>query len=128
MNDIIPHRVWVGIVLMLAAVLSVSAQGDTALHDTDITRKERVAEMVPSLNLVAISTNKKSLALGGLATIVRERAYGLQIGGLYNHVGDMGRGIAIAGIILIHFLEHIQEFLLSIHIVIELMACRVWAC
>ena len=36
MNDIIPHRVWVGIVLMLAAVLSVSAQGDTALHDTDI--------------------------------------------------------------------------------------------
>ena len=97
-NDIIPHRAWVGIVLMLAAVLSVSAQGDTALRATDITRKERVAEMVPSLNLVAISTNKKSLALGGLATIVRERAYGLQIGGLYNHVGDMGRGVAIAGL------------------------------
>ena len=97
-NDIIPHRAWVGIVLMLATVLSVSAQGDTALRATDITRKERVAEMVPSLNLVTISTNKKSLALGGLATIVRERAYGLQIGGLYNHVGDMGRGIAIAGL------------------------------
>lgn len=97
-NDFILHRVWVGFVLMLVAVLSVSAQGDTALRATDITRKERVAEMVPSLNLVTISTNKKSLDLGGLATIVRERAYGLQIGGLYNHVGDMGRGIAIAGL------------------------------
>ena len=82
---------------MLIATLSLSAQGDTTLA-ADIARKERVAEMMPSINLVSISTNKKSVALGGLATIVREKAFGLQIGGLYNHVGDMGRGVAIAGL------------------------------
>ena len=96
-NNIISHRAWTSVVLMLIATLSLSAQGDTTLA-ADIARKERVAEMMPSINLVSISTNKKSVALGGLATIVREKAFGLQIGGLYNHVGDMGRGVAIAGL------------------------------
>ena len=96
-NNIISHRAWTSVVLMLIATLSLSAQGDTTLA-ADIARRERVAEMMPSINLVSISTNKKSVALGGLATIVREKAFGLQIGGLYNHVGDMGRGVAIAGL------------------------------
>ena len=96
-NNIISHRAWTSVVLMLIATLSLSAQGDTTLA-ADIARKERVAEMMPSINLVSISTNKKSVALGGLSTIVREKAFGLQIGGLYNHVGDMGRGVAIAGL------------------------------
>ena len=96
-NNIISHRAWTSVVLMLIATLSLSAQGDTTLA-ADIARKERVAEMMPSINLVSISTNKKSVALGGLATIVREKAFGLQIGGLYNLVGDMGRGVAIAGL------------------------------
>ena len=96
-NNIISHRAWTSVVLMLIATLSLSAQGDTTLA-ADIARRERVVEMMPSINLVSISTNKKSVALGGLATIVREKAFGLQIGGLYNHVGDMGRGVAIAGL------------------------------
>ena len=96
-NNIISHRAWTSVVLMLIATLSLSAQDDTTLA-ADIARRERVAEMMPSINLVSISTNKKSVALGGLSTIVREKAFGLQIGGLYNLVGDMGRGVAIAGL------------------------------
>ena len=61
-------------------------------------RRRQAAEVIPSVNIIGVSKNKKSLALGGLGNVVRERAYGLQIGGLYNHVGDMGRGIAIAGL------------------------------
>lgn len=61
-------------------------------------RRKQAAEVIPSVNIIGVSKNKKSLALGGLGNVVRERAYGLQIGGLYNHVGDMGRGVAIAGL------------------------------
>lgn len=61
-------------------------------------RRRQVAEVIPSVNIIGVSKNKKSLALGGLGNVVREKAYGLQIGGLYNHVGDIGRGVAIAGL------------------------------
>ena len=61
-------------------------------------RKGAVAEVVPSVNIVGVSRNKKSLALGALGNVVREKAYGVQIAGLSNHVGDMGGGVAIAGL------------------------------
>ena len=77
-------------------------------------RRNQVVEAIPTINIVKISTNKKSFALVGLANVVRKeayglqiggfynviqkKAYGLQIGGLYNHVGDIGRGVAIAGL------------------------------
>ena len=61
-------------------------------------RRRQAAEAIPSVNIIGVSKNKKSLALGGLGNVVREKAYGLQIGGLYNHVGDIGRGVAIAGL------------------------------
>lgn len=61
-------------------------------------RRRQAAEVIPSINIIGVSKNKKSLALGGLGNVVREKAYGLQIGGLYNHVGDIGRGVAIAGL------------------------------
>ena len=61
-------------------------------------RRRQAAEVIPSVNIIGVSKNKKSLALGGLGNVVREKAYGLQIGGLYNHVGDIGRGVAIAGL------------------------------
>ena len=77
-------------------------------------RRNQVVEAIPTINIVKISTNKKSFALVGLANVVRKEAYGLQIGGfynviqkkvyglqiggLYNHVGDIGRGVAIAGL------------------------------
>ena len=86
-NGIALNRYWACLVLMLAAVFSVAAQG-----------KGIAGELMPAINLVNISTNKKSLALGGLSNIVKEKAFGVQIGGLYNHIGDMGRGVAIAGL------------------------------
>ena len=61
-------------------------------------RKGAVAEVVPSVNIVGVSRNKKSLALGALGNVVREKAYGVQIAGLSNHVGDMGGGVTIAGL------------------------------
>lgn len=61
-------------------------------------RRRQAAEVIPSVNIIGVSKNKKSLALGGLGNVVSEKAYGLQIGGLYNHVGDIGRGVAIAGL------------------------------
>ena len=61
-------------------------------------RRRQAAEVIPSVNIIGVSKNKKSLALGALGNVVREKAYGLQIGGLYNHVGDIGRGVAIAGL------------------------------
>lgn len=72
-------------------------QADT-LRTVAVSRRKQAAEVIPSVNIVGISNNKKSLALGGLGNVVREKAYGLQIGGLYNHVGDIGRGVAIAGL------------------------------
>ncbi len=86
-NGIALNRYWACLVLMLAAVFSVAAQG-----------KDIAGELMPAINVVNISTNKKSLALGGLSNIVKEKAFGVQIGGLYNHIGDMGRGVAIAGL------------------------------
>ena len=112
-NGIALNRYWACLVLMLAAVFSVAAQGKdiagvnakrsseepgSELQSVEVTRRERVAEVMPAINLVSISTNKKSLALGGLSNIVKEKAFGLQIGGLYNHIGSMGRGVAIAGL------------------------------
>ena len=112
-NGIALNRYWACLVLMLAAVFSVAAQGKdiagvnakrsseepgSELQSVEVTRRERVAEVMPAINLVSISTNKKSLALGGLSNIVKEKALGLQIGGLYNHIGSMGRGVAIAGL------------------------------
>lgn len=94
-NDITPNRVWACMVLMIVAVFSATAQGQV---DLEPTRRERVAEVMPSINIVDISTSKKSLALSGIANIVRENAFGVQIGGLYNHVGGMGCGAAIAGL------------------------------
>ena len=61
-------------------------------------RRVVAAEVVPSVNIVGVSKNKKSLALGALGNVVRETAYGVQIAGLSNHVGDMGGGVAIAGL------------------------------
>ena len=61
-------------------------------------RRRQAAEVIPSVNIIGVSKNKKSLALGGLGNVVREKAYGLQIAGLSNHVGDMGGGVAIAGL------------------------------
>ena len=82
-NDITFKRIWTCMVLILVSVFSVAAQ---------------VAEAMPSINIVGIVRNKKSLALGGFANIVHEDAYGVQIGGLYNHIGDMGCGLAVAGL------------------------------
>ena len=72
-------------------------QADT-LFAVATNRRRQAAEVIPSVNIIGVSKNKKSLALGGLGNVVREKAYGLQIGGLYNHVGDIGRGVAIAGL------------------------------
>lgn len=82
-NDITIKRIWTCMVLMLVTVFSVAAQ---------------VAEAIPSINIVGVVRNQKSLALGGLANIVHEDAYGVQIGGLYNHIGDMGCGLTVAGL------------------------------
>ena len=68
------------------------------LRTVAVSRRKQAAEAIPSVNIIGVSKNKKSLALGGLGNVVREKAYGLQIGGLYNHVGDIGRGVAIAGL------------------------------
>lgn len=102
-NNIAPNRIWVCIVLMFVAVISVTAQGNITLpvyelHSVEVTRRERISEVMPAINVVSISTNKKSMTLGGLSNIVREKAFGVQIGGLYNHIGGMGRGVAIAGL------------------------------
>ena len=86
-NGIALNRYWACLVLMLATIFSVAAQG-----------KGIAGELMPAINLVNISTNKKSMTLGGLSNIVKEKAFGVQIGGLYNHIGDMGRGVAIAGL------------------------------
>ena len=77
--------------------LQPEEQADT-LHTVAVSRRRQAAEVIPSVNIIGVSKNKKSLALGGLGNVVREKAYGLQIGGLYNHVGDIGRGVAIAGL------------------------------
>ena len=72
-------------------------QADT-LRTVAVSRRKQAAEVIPSVNIIGVSKNKKSLALGGLGNVVREKAYGLQIAGLSNHVGDMGGGVAIAGL------------------------------
>jgi hypothetical protein len=72
-------------------------QADT-LRTVAVSRRKQAAEVIPSVNIIGVSNNRKSLALGALGNVVREKAYGLQIGGLYNHVGDIGRGVAIAGL------------------------------
>ena len=77
--------------------LQPEEQADT-LRTVAVSRRKQAAEVIPSVNIIGVSKNKKSLALGGLGNVVREKAYGLQIGGLYNHVGDIGRGVAIAGL------------------------------
>ena len=112
-NNIAPSRLGACIVLLIAAIFSVAAQGKgiTGVNtkyspeepvletlSVEVTRRERIAEAIPAINLVNISTNKKSMVLGGLSNIVKEKAFGLQIGGLYNHIGGMGRGVAIAGL------------------------------
>ena len=52
-NGITLNRFWTCIVLILTTVFSVAAQG-----------KGIAGELMPAINLVNISTNKKSLALG----------------------------------------------------------------
>ena len=95
-NGIAPNRVWICMVLMLVAVFSASAQERIAFKM--LGKADSKAEAIPSINLVVMSENKKSLALGGLANIIREKAYGMQIGGLYNHFG-MGGGLAVGGLL-----------------------------
>ena len=68
------------------------------LHTVAANRRKQAAEVIPSVNIIGVSNNRKSLALGALGNVVREKAYGLQIAGLSNHVGDMGGGVAIAGL------------------------------
>ena len=72
-------------------------QADT-LRTVAVSRRKQAAEVIPSVNIIGVSNNRKSLALGALGNVVREKAYGLQIAGLSNHVGDMGGGVAIAGL------------------------------
>lgn len=72
-------------------------QADT-LRTVAVSRRKQAAEVIPSVNVIGVSNNRKSLALGALGNVVREKAYGLQIAGLSNHVGDMGGGVAIAGL------------------------------
>ena len=72
-------------------------QADT-LRTVAVSRRKQAAEVIPSVNIIGVSNNRKSLALGALGNVVREKAYGLQIAGLCNHVGDMGGGMAIAGL------------------------------
>ena len=72
-------------------------QADT-LRTVAVSRRKQAAEAIPSVNIIGVSNNRKSLALGALGNVVREKAYGLQIAGLSNHVGDMGGGVAIAGL------------------------------
>ena len=81
----------------IIAELQPEENADT-LFAVATNRRRQAAEVIPSVNIIGVSKNKKSLALGGLGNVVREKAYGLQIGGLYNHVGDIGRGVAIAGL------------------------------
>ena len=81
----------------MRAELQPEENADT-LFAVATNRRRQAAEVIPSVNIIGVSKNKKSLALGGLGNVVREKAYGLQIGGLYNHVGDIGRGVAIAGL------------------------------
>lgn len=83
MKENVIYRVWVCTMLLFAVACNVKAQ---------------VAEAMPSINIVGVVKNNKSLALGGLANVVSEDAFGLQIGGLYNHIGDAGCGLAIAGL------------------------------
>ena len=104
-NYIIYNRVWASMVMMLAAAFTVVARGEVIItladepqHSVEAARRERVAEVMPAINLVNISTSKKSVALGGIANIVWEEAFGVQIGGLHNHVGGRGCGVAIAGL------------------------------
>lgn len=72
-------------------------QADT-LSTVAVSRRKQAAEVIPSVNIIGVSNNRKSLALGALGNVVREKAYGLQIAGLSNHVGNMGGGVAIAGL------------------------------
>ena len=95
-NYIAFNRVWTCVGLMLVTMLSVSAQERTAFKM--VGEPHPKTEWIPSINLVGLAENKKSLALGGLANIVHEKAYGLQIGGLYNHFG-MGGGLAVGGLL-----------------------------
>ena len=104
-NYITRNRVWASMVMMLAAAFTVVARGEVIItladepqHSEEAARRERVAEVMPAINLVNISTSKKSVALSGIANIVWEEAFGVQIGGLYNHVGGRGCGVAIAGL------------------------------
>ena len=81
----------------MRAELQPEEQADT-LFTVATNRRRQAAEVIPSVNIIGVSNNRKSLALGALGNVVREKAYGLQIAGLSNHVGDMGGGVAIAGL------------------------------
>ena len=97
-NRIVFNRIMTSVVLVFIATLSLSAKAREDNLDIQKQANKEVAELIPAINLVTISTNQRSLALGGLSNIVREEAFGVQIGGLYNYVGGMGRGVAIAGL------------------------------
>ena len=97
-NRIVFNRIMTSVVLVFIATLSLSAKEREDNLDIQKQENKEVAELIPAINLVTISTNQRSLALGGLSNFVREEAFGVQIGGLYNYIGDMGRGVAIAGL------------------------------
>ena len=97
-NHIVFNRFMTSVGLIFIAALSLSAKEHEDNLDIQKQESKDVVELIPAINLVNISTNQRSMALGGLSNIVREKAYGVQIGGLYNHIGSMGRGVAIAGL------------------------------
>ena len=97
-NRIVFNRIMTSVVLVFIATLSLSAKEREDNLDIQKQANKEVAELIPAINLVTISTNQRSLALGGLSNFVREEAFGVQIGGLYNYIGGMGRGVAIAGL------------------------------
>ncbi|MBR4311852.1 MAG: hypothetical protein IKT86_00735 [Bacteroidaceae bacterium] len=97
-NHIVFNRFMTSVGLIFIAALSLSAKEHEDNLDIQKQESKDVVELIPAINLVNISTNQRSMALGGLSNIVREKAFGVQIGGLYNHIGSMGRGVAIAGL------------------------------
>jgi hypothetical protein len=52
-----------------------------------------------SVNLLCgISRNEKAFTLSGLATVIRRNAGGLQMAGLFNGIGDEGKGCMLSGL------------------------------
>jgi TATA-box binding protein (TBP) (component of TFIID and TFIIIB) len=57
-------------------------------------------ENIVSFNaLIGISRSEKMFTFGGLANIIRHDATGLQFAGMYNHIGNNGRGILLSGLV-----------------------------